>query len=67
MRIDIKEVEYELYKTKDLIRVLCETVYVCNKEQRPLHHINTLCQIIFDQYAKTLQIFDDCTQQESKK
>lgn len=66
MRIEIKEVEDELYKTKDLIRVLCDTVYICMKEQRPVQHIHTLCPVIFEQYTRALQVFDDYTVQESK-
>lgn len=67
MRIELEEIEEELYKTKDLIRVLWDTVRICQKEQRPVHHIYTLCPLIFEQYSKALQIFDDYIIQEYKK
>ncbi len=59
MSITFKEIEEQMFKTKDLIRTLCDTVHVCMKEQRPMHHIATLCPIVFEQFTKTEQILDN--------
>lgn len=66
MQITYKEVEEQMFKTKDLIRILCDTVHVCTKEQRPMHHIATLCPIIFEQYIKTEQVFGVYINQNSR-
>lgn len=59
MSITFKEIEEQMFKAKDLIRTLCDTVHVCMKEQRPMHHIATLCPIVFEQFTKTEQILDN--------
>ncbi len=59
MSIAVEEIEKQMFKTKDLIRTLCDTAYVCIKEQRPMHHIATLCPIIFEQFTKTEQLLDN--------
>lgn len=58
MSITFKEIEEQMFKTKDLIRILCDTVHVCTKEQRPMHHIATLCPMIFEQFTKTENLLD---------
>lgn len=59
MPISTDELEEQMFKTKDLIRTLCDTVYVCMKEQKTMHHIATLCPIIFEQFAKTEQVMEE--------
>ena len=58
MQISVDELEEQMFKTKDLIRTLCDTVYVCMKEQKTMHHIATLCPIIFEQFTRTEQLLD---------
>ncbi len=67
MRISLDEIGEEVAKTKDLVRVLCDTVYLCEKERKPLHHIKTLCPLVFEQCAKSLNILDDYMLQENGK
>lgn len=59
MPISTDELEEQMFKTKDLIRTLCDTVYVCMKEQKTMHHIATLCPIIFEQFTKTEQVMEE--------
>lgn len=56
MQISTDELEEQMFKTKDLIRTLCDTAYICMKEQKPMHHIATLCPIIFEQFTITEQL-----------
>lgn len=66
MQITHQKIEEQIFKTKDLIRTLCDTVHVCIKEQRPMHHIATLCPIIFEQFTKTEQLLDNYINQNLK-
>ena len=59
MPISTDELEEQMFKTKDLIRTLCDTVYVCMKEQKTMHHIATLCPIICEQFTKTEQVMEE--------
>lgn len=59
MPISTDELKEQMFKTKDLIRTLCDTVYVCMKEQKTMHHIATLCPIIFEQFTKTEQVMEE--------
>lgn len=58
MQISTDELEEQMFKTKDLIRTLCDTAYISMKEQKPMHHIATLCPIIFEQFTITEQLLE---------
>ncbi len=66
MSVRLQKIEDKFFKTKDLIRVLCDTVQVCMEEQRPMHHIATLCPVIFEQLRRTESLFDEYIQQDTQ-
>lgn len=58
MTVVLNDVSDELFKTHDLIKVLCDTLENCRKNQRPVHHVYTLADLLLNQSLKTNEIFD---------
>lgn len=65
MSTTLEKINEDLYKTHDLIRILCDTIENCRRNQRHPVYIDTLCEILYEQSRKSVTALDEYINDEN--